>query len=47
VRFPAFEESAWEDIHLQSIDAGQSHPAFHYHRLRRKNPVPPLGRQIL
>ena len=47
VRFPAFEESAWEDIHLQSIEAGQSHPAFHYHQLRRKNPVPPPGRQIL
>lgn len=43
VRFPAFDETHWQDTPIESIAAGGGYPAFHYHRLRRIGPPTPLG----
>lgn len=43
VRFPAFDTTHWQDSLVESIAAGDDHPAFHYHQLRRIGPPSPLG----
>ena len=43
VRFPAFDKSHWQDTLIESIVAGEDHPAFHYHQLHRIDPPLPLS----
>ncbi len=37
VRFPQLSADDWSDSHLESHPAGPHSPAFHYHRLVRRN----------